>query len=158
VSPEGVPELAVLIGLPASGKSTFYRERLALTHVHVSKDLMPNNRRRGDRERELIVAALARGASVAVDNTHPRRADREALISLGHGHGARVVGYYFPSDVAGALERNKGREGRARVPPVAIFAAAKRLEEPSAAEGFDQLFRVERCEPSGFAVGAWQGP
>jgi predicted kinase len=39
-------ECVILIGLPASGKSTFFRERFAATHDHVSKDLLRNNRSR----------------------------------------------------------------------------------------------------------------
>ena len=31
----------ILVGLPGAGKTTFYRERFAATHRHVSKDLMP---------------------------------------------------------------------------------------------------------------------
>jgi predicted kinase len=34
---EAIAELVVLIGLPAAGKTSFYRARLAATHVHVSK-------------------------------------------------------------------------------------------------------------------------
>ena len=41
-----------------------------------------------------------------------------------------------------ALRRNRVREGRERVPDVAIFAVRKRLEPPSVAEGFDRLFTV----------------
>ena len=37
-------ELAILIGLQASGKSTFYRRHLAATHALVSKDRFRNNR------------------------------------------------------------------------------------------------------------------
>ncbi len=33
-------DLVILIGLQASGKSTFVRTRLAETHVHVSKDVI----------------------------------------------------------------------------------------------------------------------
>ena len=38
------PELVLLIGLQAAGKSTFYRARFAGTHDWVSKDRFPNNR------------------------------------------------------------------------------------------------------------------
>ncbi len=31
-------ECAILVGLPASGKTTFYQARLASTHLHISKD------------------------------------------------------------------------------------------------------------------------
>jgi predicted kinase len=35
----------ILIGLPAAGKTTFYREKFHATHDHVSKDLLRNNPR-----------------------------------------------------------------------------------------------------------------
>ncbi|MBI2933036.1 MAG: hypothetical protein HYY16_15435 [Planctomycetes bacterium] len=54
-------ELAILIGLQASGKSTFYRERFASTHVHVSKDLFPNARKPQQRQGKMIAEALAAG-------------------------------------------------------------------------------------------------
>ncbi len=37
--------MAILVGLQASGKSTFYRRHLAGTHALVSKDRLRNNRR-----------------------------------------------------------------------------------------------------------------
>jgi predicted AAA+ superfamily ATPase len=33
-----MPEVAILVGLRAAGKTTFYRQTLAATHEHVSKD------------------------------------------------------------------------------------------------------------------------
>jgi len=39
------PELIIFAGLPAAGKSSYYREHFAATHVHVSKDLMPKTGR-----------------------------------------------------------------------------------------------------------------
>jgi hypothetical protein len=53
--------------------------------------------------------------------------------------------------VKAALARNRGREGRARVPDVAIFVASKRLQAPTRAEGFDALYRV-RADEGGFEV------
>src|SRR5262249_25656126 len=117
-------ELAILIGLPASGKSTFYRTQLA-GHVLVSKDLLPNVRDREARQRRLIEQALRSGRDVAVDNTNPSRAARAPLIALGRAFGARIVAYYFPVEVRTAIARNARREGRARVPNVAIFTAQK---------------------------------
>src|SRR5918992_1982657 len=93
------PELAIFVGLQASGKSTFFRERFAATHEHVSKDLFPNNRNRNRRQAQLVEKALRTGSSVVVDNTNPSVEDRRPLIELGRELGAKIVGYYFESTV-----------------------------------------------------------
>jgi predicted kinase len=138
-----LPELVILIGLPGSGKTTFFRERFADTHVHVSKDLMRNRRDRQAHQLRLIDEALAAGRSVVVDNVNATAADRAALIEVGRCRAAAIVGYALATTVADSLARNRSREGRARVPAVAIHAAAKRFERPRAGEGFDRLERVE---------------
>jgi hypothetical protein len=38
-----------------------------------------------------------------------------------------------------AYARNKGREGKARVPDAAVFITAKKLVRPEIGEGFDEL-------------------
>jgi predicted kinase len=143
-------ELAVLVGVPASGKSSFVRAHLA-GHRHVSKDLL--GRSRGDaRQRAAIEAGLRAGASVVVDNVNATPRDRAALIALARRHGARVVAYYFETAVADAVARNRARTGAARVPDVAIHVAARRLQAPSPTEGFDALFRVRLRPDGGFGV------
>src|ERR1043165_9303383 len=134
-----MPELIILVGLPGSGKSTYYRAHFAATHAHISKDLMPNARRRDDRQEREIAAALAEGKSVVVDNTNPSREVRAPLIALGRRHGARIVAVYFETDVRTAIMRNRQREGRRGVPDVAIFATKKKLVVPTIEEGFDEV-------------------
>ena len=133
------PELVLLVGLPASGKSTYFYAHFAGTHEHVSKDLMPNARNRDARQRATIEAALAAGKSVVVDNTNPTPAVRAPLIALGKRLGARVIAIYFPTEVRVAIVRNRGREGKARVPNVAIFTTQKKLVPPTIDEGFDEV-------------------
>lgn len=148
----GTQEVAILVGLPGAGKSTFYRQRLAGSHVLVSKDLLRTSRHAGRRQLELVAAALAEGRSVAVDNTNPRREDRAPLVELARRHGARAVAYFFPTDTRGSLERNSARQGRARVPAVAIFVAARRMQPPTRAEGLDAVYRVDLLPGGGFGV------
>lgn len=150
-------ELVLFVGLQASGKSSFYRARLAATHELVSKDLMPNNPRPERRQRELIEAALARGTSVVVDNTNPTAAVRAPLIALGHSFGAEVVGYFFDTPLGVCLARNRQREGRARVPDIALFATRKTLRPPTLDEGFDRLFRVSLTDAGEYVVEARSG-
>ncbi len=138
----GAVECVILVGLPAAGKTTLFRERFAATHVHISKDLWPNATGRDARQRRLLDEALAAGSSVVIDNTNPLRADRAALIAIARGRGARVVGYYFDITTRAAVARNAVRTGSDKVPNVAIFTVAKRLETPTLGEGFDELYRV----------------
>jgi predicted kinase len=151
-------ECVILIGLPAAGKSTFYRERFAGTHDHISKDLLRNNRKPERRQEQLLLESLSGGRSLVIDNTNASVATRAPLIRAGHAHGARVIGYYFPTEAGAALRRNRARDGRERVPDVAIFAVRKRLEPPSREEGFDELFEVKLVEDERrFEVIPWVG-
>jgi predicted kinase len=146
-------ECVIFAGLPASGKTTFYQQRFAATHRHISKDNWPNATRKEARQAALIRQALGAGASVVVDNTNPSRADRGAIIALARAAAARVIGYYFDASTRAAVGRNRGREGSARVPDVAIFTAAKRMVAPAMDEGFDELYRVSIRDDGGFDVG-----
>lgn len=143
--------LVILIGLQGSGKTTFHRRLFADTHYLVSKDLIRNSRNRQARQMFLIERILKAGGHVVVDNTNPSIADRAPLIRAGRKYGAAIIGFVFECDVSECLRRNAQREGRARVPSVAIYSAARKFEYPAAAEGFDALFRVS-VRPDGFEV------
>jgi predicted kinase len=146
-----MPELVVFTGLQASGKTSFYRERFAATHEHVSKDAWPNARKKEDRQRRLIEEYLRSGRSVVVDNTNPTPNEREPLIAIGRSVGVRISSYSFVVTVEEALRRNAGREGRARIEDVGIYSVAKRLARPTALEGFHECFEVTLTE-TGFVV------
>jgi predicted kinase len=141
-----------MIGLQASGKTTFYRQVLAGTHVLVSKDAFPNARHRQSRQLRLIDEALAAGHDAAVDNTNPSPSQWQPLIEVGRRHGALVVGYWFAPDLAASLTRNATREGRARVPDVGLYDTVKRLRRPGRDDGFDRLFEVRFDGSGGFFV------
>jgi predicted kinase len=147
--PDSRPECVVLIGLPGSGKTTFYRQRYP-AHDHISKDTLPNGSNKQARQDAALRRAFAAGRSVIVDNTNVSPAERAAVIAIAREFGARVVGYYIEAATREAVARNEGRTGRAKVPKVAIFTAAKRLVPPSAAEGFDELHTVRVLEDGGF--------
>ena len=141
-------ECVLLIGLPASGKTTFYQRRFAESHQHISKDLWPNISNKDRRQAELMRQALSARRSVVIDNTNTTLGDRAPVIAIAREFGARVIGYYFATTTREAVGRNRGREGKARVPDVAIFTRAKRLVLPSVEEGFDELYLVA-IDPDG---------
>ena len=57
-----------------------------------------------------------------------------------------MVGYFLDTARWECLARNRRREGRARVPDVAVHVAASRLQPPSREEGFDELYVVRSSE------------
>jgi predicted kinase len=148
-------ELILLIGLQAAGKTTFYRQRFADAYMHISIDLLRNNPHPARRQTQMIEQALQAGESVVVDNTSPTAEVRAPLIALGKQNECTIIGYYFPPDVASSLKRNAGRESKAKVPPVAIYATRKKLQPPLYDEGFDALYSVRIAEDGAFQVRPW---
>lgn len=146
------PSAVLLIGIPASGKSTFYKRFLFDSHVRINRDML----RTGHREKLLLEACLAGKQSYAVDNTNVTRSGREHLIALAKEAGFRVIGYYFRSRVDEALARNRQRQGMARIPDQGILGLAGRLERPALEEGFDELWYIQIGAGGGFVVEKWQ--
>jgi predicted kinase len=144
-------EAILFIGLPASGKSTFYKERFFATHVRISRDLLKTPHRCA----RLLQLCLETDQRFVIDNTNPAASDRAPYIAAARERGFAVVGYYFQSRVADCLERNAQRAGDERVVDAAILTKAKQLELPQRAEGFDRLFYV-RIEAERFVVEEWQ--
>ena len=141
-------EMVLFIGNPATGKSTFYKERFFRTHVRVNRDMLRTARR----EELLIKACLEGKTKFVVENTNLARAVRASYIASARRARFAVVGYFFESAAVDAVQRNKLRPEEERVPAVAIWAANKRLEIPARDEGFDELYRVRMIQPAGFSV------
>jgi predicted kinase len=154
----GVMELIILIGLQASGKSTFYYTHFADSHEHISKDLLKSskNMNKNQKQVESIERAFQEQRSVVVDNTNVIAQERLPLIDIGRKYNATVIGYYFQPHILGSRTRNKQREGKAQVPEKAIFITAHKLEPPSYAEGFDTLYYVRIAEDSTIENPVWK--
>ena len=132
----------IFVGIQGSGKSTFYEQRFASTHLRISMDLAGTRAR----EKRLIERCLALRHPFVIDNTNVTIAARQPYIEAARGEGWPVLCYFFVPDVARALERNERRTGKARIPKVGIYTANKRLQPPAYSEGLDVIYEV-RLEP-----------
>lgn len=108
---------------PAGGK---YRSSLSEEQGSLSRK----------REYVQMADALGAGKDVVIDDTNLTSTIRWPYILMARQYGAAVTAVYF-TNVALALERNRARTGRARVPDHVLHKQYGALEMPRKEEGFD---------------------
>jgi hypothetical protein len=141
-------EAVLFIGIQATGKSSFYLERFFRTHIRINGDMLKTRHR----EDLLIKACLEGKTSFVVDKMNLTRAERAGYIGPAKTAGFKVIGYFFESDLAAALQRNARRVALERISEPGVRGASKALQPPHISEGFDQLFVVRMDRRGGFTV------
>jgi predicted kinase len=144
-------EGVIFVGIQASGKSTFYRERFFDTHLRINLDMLKTR----NREQILLRACIEAKQPFVIDNTNPSAEERARYIRPARSAGFRVLGYYFDVQIKEALTRNKERTDKDQIPEKGIFGTKKRLRVPDLEEGFDLLYRVRIDEEGRFVVEEW---
>ena len=97
-------------------------------------------------------ASLKAGQRVVIDNTNPTTEDRAVYLQAAKEHHFETVAYYFDVPYETCKRRNDLRSGKKCVPEVGLKATAKKLVEPTMAEGFGAVYRVD---VDGIAVLVW---
>lgn len=140
----------ILIGIQASGKSTFCQRYLQSgSHAHISLDEVGTR----NRELEMLMQCINDDRSFVIDNTNPEIADRKRYISLAKSQGYEIVGIFFQSKVRDCIKRNEMRG--MKVPTKAIASTSNKLQLPSLEEGFDMLLFAQISE-EGFDIQQWR--
>lgn len=143
--------MIIMMGIQASGKTTFYHQNLESKYVHISLDELHTR----NKEDLAIRNCIAAGQDYVIDNTNPTKKDREKYIRVARDNGYTITGYFFRSVVKECIARNEKREGKQRVPTTAIPCTSNKLEMPSKEEGFDELHYVYMSD-DGFIVEEWK--
>ncbi len=141
-------ELLLFIGIAASGKSTFYKERFFHTHLRLNLDQL----RTRHRETRLFTIALETGVRMVIDNTNLSAPVRRRYIPAAKQRGYRIIGYLFTTAPAEAVKRNSRRPAEQQVPEKVIWSMYRRLEPPAFEEGFDELYSVAPGADNQFLV------
>jgi predicted kinase len=141
-------EAIIFIGVQASGKSTFYRQRFFDTHVRISLDML----RTRQREQFLFTACLEAKQPFVVDNTNPLPVDRVRYLERARASGFRVVAYFFLTSLQDAIRRNRQRAGKQQVPVPAIVGTFHKLRPPALEEGYNAVHTVTVAPDDTFVV------
>lgn len=144
-------EAVIFVGIQASGKSSFYRQRYFDTHLRISLDML----RTRHRAQRVLAVCLETRQPFVVDNTNPSVEERQSYLAPAREAGFRIKGYYFSTTIQAAIERNEQRPEAQRIPPKGIRGTRNRLVLPSLAEGFDELYFVQLDPGAGFHVEVW---
>lgn len=139
----------IFIGIQASGKTTFYNRMLSDGYSHISLDDLHTR----NKERQLLMDCLQNGMSFVIDNTNPEISDRKQYIQKAKEYVYQVIGVFFQSIVKDCVLRNEERGDK--VPSKAIACTSNKLQMPSKAEGFDELYFV-RIVNNDFEITTWR--
>ncbi|KAF6617329.1 putative kinase [Paenibacillus jamilae] len=135
-------ECVIFIGIQASGKSTFYKERFFKTHMRINLDMLKTR----NRENMYLQTSIETMQRFVVDNTNPTVEERKKYIDACKNKGFRIIGYYFEPDYAESIKRNEQRTGKEYIPEIGIKSVMSKLEVPSYEEGFDEIYSVISSE------------
>lgn len=137
----------ILIGIQASGKTTFCQEYFGNFDI-VSLDIMKTRKKEDKAINEIINSCK----NIVIDNTNTTIEERKKYIDIAQQNGYKTVGIYFRSSIDECLKRNSQR--RNNVPLKGILATAKKLEQPSYSENFDELYYV-KIDDNKFRASKW---
>lgn len=132
---DGCPILIIMMGIPASGKSTFVAR-----HLQDFSRINLDNLRTREREDAMLHALFISEEDIVVDNTNVSPEERDKYFQLAEKNGYMVVGLFMESILKDCMKRNAQREGDARIPDKGVEARAKDLIMPTEDESFDYLF------------------
>lgn len=130
-------ELVLMVGQPASGKSTFTKRHFA-SYARVNQDTLQTKAKCWLEVRNQLSA----GRSVVVDNTNPSREARKAYIDMAREYNVPVRCFVFKTDDKLAQHLNAFRErtqGVKKIPKIGYAMFKKHYEEPVLSEGFKEI-------------------
>jgi predicted kinase len=143
--------IAIMVGLPGSGKSTYLQQlganaissdavRLLLADDATIQTIHPQV---FATMRYLLRRRLALGRPFSyVDATHLTVSDRAPYVAIARGFGCDLEAVFFDVPVEVCQQRNRLRQRV--VPEAAIEAMQAKLVPPSLEEGFSRIIVVNR--------------
>jgi len=141
----GTQEIILLVGSPASGKSSFAKESfVSKGYVWINRDTLKTKEKCMKATKE----ALDKGKSVIVDNTNPTKENRSFYINEAQKRSLPIHCYHLVTAKSICRHLNMFRENitggaHAHVPKIAFAVYNKNFEPITEEEGFNSITQVK---------------
>ncbi len=146
--------LFILVGIPASGKSTFCKSvllRMLDNVLYISTDKIREELGGSEDSQvpnklvlkilyERIEEGLKQGKNVIVDATNIKKSWRQPLISMGQKYKVPIYAYVLSKSLDECIENNNKRSRK--VPIWVIEKYYRDFEIPDISEGFTAIFII----------------
>eukprot|EP01125_Pyxidicula_operculata_P014607 TRINITY_DN4884_c0_g1_i4.p2 TRINITY_DN4884_c0_g1~~TRINITY_DN4884_c0_g1_i4.p2 ORF type:complete len:279 (-),score=78.49 TRINITY_DN4884_c0_g1_i4:27-863(-) len=137
-------EMIIMVGMPASGKSSFVKKYLLPKgYVHINRDKL----KKKEKCLSLARQSISESKSVVIDNTNPDKSTRGEYIKIAKEYDLPVRCFVLstPRKLADHLNAYRERitNGEVgRIPDIAYNMFQSKYEEPSEKEGFVDIMKV----------------
>lgn len=132
--PQDGKNMVVLVGMPGSGKSTYYTNNLEpLNYTHINQDTLKT----ANNVMKKVVYTLNQGNNMCIDNLNNTLEKRDELYNLGREYGYNIITVYFVRDGRGW---NDIREKR--VPTIVYHKYFKYFVEPTSSNTPGKLYKI----------------
>lgn len=149
-------EVILLVGFPASGKSTIAKQYISKGYSYINRDSLGG---KVSAKVPMMMNELAVGCNVLLDNTFPDAESRKPFIDGAKKAGATIKCLQMETSIEDAQfnaalrmyqrkgkllgpDDYKGEKDPNIFPPVVLFGYKKKFEQPTLAEGFDTVEKV----------------
>ncbi len=132
-------EVLIMVGYPASGKTTVAREmQEKYGYAHIDGDVFKTAPKMLKEAEKYVGSPLPSGAyrSVIFDATNGTKERRKLYIDFARKHNLRVRCLWKTTPIDLSMEQNRERQkqGGPKVPDVVFYTYRKRFEEPNGSE------------------------
>eukprot|EP01080_Neovahlkampfia_damariscottae_P005881 gene5881-9709_t len=142
IEPAEAQEMIIMVGVPASGKSTFSKKFAKFGYEVVNRDTLKTVQKCEKVARE----ALENGKSVVVDNTNPGVSARAGFIAIAKEKRIPVRCFHINTDIELVKHLNLFRERTKnvrRIPDVAYNMFKKNFKKPDFEEGIQEIIEID---------------
>lgn len=136
-------EMIIAVGVPASGKSTYFKKIFGDSdnHVIINQDTLKTKAKCLKETNK----ALDNKMSVIIDATNPSKKTRKEYIDIAKKYNAVIKCFHFDTPIDLAHHCNNYRaitDEKEKISKMVYRIYSSKYEEPSLKEGFDQILNI----------------